>query len=93
MTVGDRLHVLHLVGMANQEVFGAVCRGVARSVAERFNRNLKAQAIHGRVFQNFQDVGQTVRAFVKVHKEHGRVNTHGITSSDRMRRFWFREAA
>jgi len=117
--------------MADQEVFGAVCRDIARGielrmdhgtqylpdhflnqirfwglapsfafaeepktngVAERFNRTLKEQAIHGHVFTNIHEVPTAVRAFVEVYNEHWRIEKLGFRSPAQMRREWFQEA-
>ena len=130
--VGDRFNALQPVGMAIKDVFGAVCRDIARGVAlrmdhgtqylsdhflnqirfwglaasfafieepqtngvaERFHRTLKEQAIHGRVFQNIEDVRQAVRAFVEVYNEHWRVEKLGFRSPAQMRRDSFQEVA
>jgi len=130
--VGDRFNALQPVGMAIKDVFGAVCRDIARGVAlrmdhgtqylsdhflnqirfwglaasfafieepqtngvaERFHRTLKEQAIHGRVFQNIEEVRQAVRAFVEVYNEHWRVEKLGFRSPAQMRRDSFQEVA
>jgi transposase InsO family protein len=41
-------------------------------VAERFNRTLKEQAIHGRVFTNVEEVRAAVRKFVDDYNAHWR---------------------
>ncbi|HPC83257.1 MAG TPA: integrase core domain-containing protein [Thermoanaerobaculaceae bacterium] len=62
-------------------------------VAERCNRTLKDQAIHGQVFNNIKEVRQAVRAVVEVHNEHWRVEKLGVRSPAQMRRECFQEAA
>ena len=41
-------------------------------MAERFNRTLKEQAIHGRVFKNVEDVREAVGKFVEEYNAHWR---------------------
>ena len=130
--VGDRFNALQPVGMAVKEVFGAVCRDIARGVAlrmdhgtqylsdhflkqirywglaasfafieepqtngvaERFNRTLKEQAIHGRVFNNLEEVRDAVRAFVANYNEHWRIEKLGFRSPSQARRDCTQEAA
>ena len=38
-------------------------------VAERFNRTLKEQAIHGRIFHNLEEVRAAVRTFVELYND------------------------
>ena len=130
--VGDRFNALQPVGMAVKEVFGAVCRDIARGVAlrmdhgtqylsdhflnqirywglassfafieepqtngvaERFNRTLKEQAIHGRVFHDLEQVRSAVRVFVTNYNEHWRIEKLGFRTPAQARRDWMQEAA
>lgn len=54
-------------------------------VAERFNRTLKEQAIHGRTFRNVEDLREAVRAFVERYNEHWLVEKMGFVSPRRAR--------
>ncbi len=130
--VGDRFNALQPVGMAVNEVFGTVCRDIARGVAlrmdhgsqylsdhflkqirywglaasfafieepqtngvaERFNRTLKEQAIHGRVFHDLEQVRSAVRVFVTNYNEHWRIEKLGFRTPAQARREWMQEAA
>ena len=62
-------------------------------VAERFNRTLKEQAIHGRIFYNLEDVRAAVRSFVMNYNEHWCLEKLGFRSPAQARRDWNREAA
>ncbi len=57
-------------------------------VAERFNRTLKEQAIHGRVFQNVVDVRRTVAEFVERYSDQWLVEKNGFRSPRQTRRDW-----
>lgn len=49
-------------------------------VAERFNRTLKEQAIHGRVFRDLEAVRQAVGEFVERYNAHWRLEKLGFLS-------------
>ena len=52
--------------------FGFVEEPETNGVAERFNRTLKEQAIHGRIFRTLEDVRTAVAAFVEDYNAHWR---------------------
>ncbi len=54
-------------------------------VAERFNRTLKEQAIHGRIFRNTEDVREAVRAFVDLYNAEWMVEKMGFLSPSQAR--------
>lgn len=54
-------------------------------VAERFNRTLKEQAIHGRTFRNVEDLREAVGAFVERYNAHWLVEKMGFVSPRRAR--------
>jgi len=58
--------------------FGFVEEPETNGVAERFNRTLKEQAIHGRVFQNLEDVREAVSQFVEEYNAHWRLEKLGF---------------
>ncbi len=62
-------------------------------VAERFNRTLKEQAIHGRIFKNLEEVRDAVRAFVELYNEHWRVEKIGFLTPAEARRAWSNQEA
>jgi transposase InsO family protein len=47
-------------------------------VAERFNRTLKEQVIHGRIFRTLDDLRVAVAAFVERYNAHWRVEKLGF---------------
>ena len=49
-------------------------------VAERFNRTLKEQAVHGRVFRNLEEVRAAIADFVERYNEHWLVEKMGFAS-------------
>ena len=53
--------------------FGFVEEPETNGVAERWNRTLKEQAIHGRVFQHLEDVRAAVAAFVEQYNQSWRL--------------------
>lgn len=52
--------------------FGFVEEPETNGVAERFNRTLKEQAIHGRIFRTLEDVRAAVGQFVEDYNAHWR---------------------
>jgi transposase InsO family protein len=57
----DFLHQIRFWGIAPS--FAFVAQPETNGVAERFNRTLKEQAIHGRIFQNVEAVRAAVTDF------------------------------
>ena len=55
-----------------------VDRSTGYGVAERFNRTLKEQAIHGRVVQNVEEVREAVGRFVEDYNAHWRPEKLGF---------------
>lgn len=51
-----------------------------KGVAERLNRTLKDQAIHGRIFRNLEAVRQAVTGFRDRYNHHWRVEKPGFMS-------------
>ena len=58
-------------------------------VAERFIRTLKEQVIHGRVFQNLQEVREAVRGFVEPTTREWLVEKNGFKSPWQVKAQWF----
>lgn len=58
--------------------FGFVEEPETNGVAERFNRTLKEQAIHGRVFRTLEEVRAAVRQFVEDYNAHWRPEKLGF---------------
>lgn len=57
--------------------FAFVEQPQTNGVAERFNRTLKEQAIHGRIFRNIHDVRGAVSDFVTLYNNHWRLEKLG----------------
>jgi putative transposase len=57
-------------------------------VAERFNRTLKEQVIHGRVFQNLEEVRTAVRQFVNTDNREWPVEKNGFLSPWQIKDQW-----
>jgi transposase InsO family protein len=57
--------------------FGFVEEPETNGVAERFNRTLKEQAIHGRIFRNLDEVRAAVGEFVEKYNEQWRLEKLG----------------
>lgn len=53
--------------MGIQSSFGLVKQPQTNGVAERFNRTLKEQILHGRTFRNMEEVREAVRQFVELY--------------------------
>lgn len=68
--------------------FAFVEQPQTNGVAERFNRTLKEQAIHGRVFQNVADVRRAVAEFVERYNDQWLVEKNGFRSPRKIRRDW-----
>jgi len=62
-------------------------------VAERFNRTLKEQVIHGRVFQNLEDLRAAVAAFVERYNAHWRLEKLGFLTPTEARLHHARDVA
>ena len=57
--------------------FGFVEEPETNGVAERFNRTLKEQAIHGRIFRNLEELRAAVSEFVERYNEQWRLEKIG----------------
>jgi transposase InsO family protein len=55
--------------MGIKESFGFVQQPQTNGVAERFNRTLKEQILHGEAFQDMEEVREAVRQFVERYNE------------------------
>jgi putative transposase len=52
-----------------EDSFGLLRQPETNGVAERFNRTLKEQIIHGRVYQDIEELREAVRQFVRLYNE------------------------
>jgi transposase InsO family protein len=60
--------------------FAFVAEPQTNGVAERFNRTLKEQAIHGCIFKNVEEVRAAVTAFKDRYNRHWRLEKLGFMS-------------
>jgi transposase InsO family protein len=60
--------------------FAFVAEPQTNGVAERFNRTLKEQAIHGRIFRNLEELRQAVTEFMDCYNRHWRLEKLGFMS-------------
>ena len=77
-TADDFLKQIEFWGI--DKSFAFVAEPQTNGVAERFNRTLKEQAIHGRIFRNLEDVRQAVTAFRNRYNYHWRLEKLGFMS-------------
>lgn len=91
-TADDFLNQVKFWGLAPS--FAFVAEPQTNGVAERFNRTLKEQAIHGRVFKNVEDVRSAVTAFKDLYNRHWRLEKLGFMSPHEARQAYaMRKAA
>jgi len=69
--------------------FAFVAQPQTNGVAERFNRTLKEQAIHGHIFRNVEDVRRAVGKFVALYNTEWRLEKNGYQSPAQARDNWF----
>jgi transposase InsO family protein len=77
-TADDFLNQVKFWGIAPS--FAFVAEPQTNGVAERFNRTLKEQAIHGRVFKNVEEVRVAVTEFKERYNHHWRLEKMGFMS-------------
>jgi len=77
-TADDFLNQIKFWGIAPS--FAFVAEPQTNGVAERFNRTLKEQIIHGRVFKNVEEVRAAVNAFKDLYNRHWRLEKLGFMS-------------
>ena len=58
-------------------------------VVERFNRTLKEQVVHGRIYRNIDELRQAVRQFVKLYNDKWLVEKNGFLSPNQAREKWY----
>lgn len=91
-TADDFLNQVKFWGVAPS--FAFVAEPQTNGVAERFNRTLKEQAIHGRIFRNVEEVRTAVTAFADRYNRHWRLEKLGFMSPLEARQAYaMREAA
>ena len=77
-TADDFLNQIKFWGIAPS--FAFVAEPQTNGVAERFNRTLKEQVIHGRIFKNVEAVRAAVTAFKDLHNRHWLLQKLGFMS-------------
>ena len=77
-TADDFLNQIRFWGIAPS--FAFVAEPQTNGVAERFNRTLKEQAIHGRVFRNLEEVRKAITEFKDRYNRHWRLEKLGFMS-------------
>jgi transposase InsO family protein len=60
--------------------FAFVEQPETNGVAERFNRTLREQVLHGRIFRNLDEVRKAVAEFVERYNQHWRLEKLGYLS-------------
>ncbi len=85
------LHQLRFWGITPS--FAFVEQPQTNGVAERFNRTLKEQVIHGRIFRNLAEVREAVAAFVKRYNAEWRVEKLGFLTPNEARQTFGRQEA
>lgn len=76
--------------MGIQDSFGLVKQPQTNGVAERFNRTLKEQILHGRIFHNIEEVREAVRQFVKLYNAKWLLEKLGYQSPEEARRNYYK---
>jgi transposase InsO family protein len=66
--------------------YAFVAQPQTNGVAERFNRTLKEQAIHGRIFRNLRELRAAVGAFVERYNAEWRLEKLGFMSPQQARK-------
>ena len=91
-TADDFLNQVKFWGIAPS--FAFVAEPQTNGVAERFNRTLKEQAIHGRIFKNVEEVRAVVNEFKDRYNRHWRLEKLGFMSPHEARQAYaMRKAA
>lgn len=91
-TADDFLNQVKFWGIAPS--FAFVAQPQTNGVAERFNRTLKEQVIHGRIFKNVEEVRAAVTDFKDRYNRHWRLEKLGFMSPHEARQAYaMRKAA
>ena len=90
-TADDFLNQVKFWGIAPS--FAFVAEPQTNGVAERFNRTLKEQAIHGRIFRNVEEVRSAVTEFRDRYNRHWRLEKLGFMSPHEARQVYAMQKA
>ncbi len=63
--------------------------GKTNGVAERFNRTLKEQIIHGRIYRNIEELRDAAREFVERYNAQWLIEKNGYLSPAQARHAWY----
>ena len=89
---GSRLPVDHFTNQIKfwgiQPSYAFVAEPQTNGVAERFNRTLKEQIIHGRIYRNIAELRDAVRDFVELYNAQWIVEKNGYLSPAQARQAW-----
>ena len=77
----------HSSGETSQS-YAFVAEPQTNGVAERFNRTLKEQIIHGRIYRNIAELRDAVRDFVELYNAQWIVEKNGYLSPAQARQAW-----
>ena len=84
----EPLHQPDQVSGAIQPSYAFVAEPQTNGVAERFNRTLKEQIIHGRIYRNIAELRDAVRDFVELYNAQWIVEKNGYLSPAQARQAW-----
>ena len=71
-----------------QPSYAFVAEPQTNGIAERFNRTLKEQIIHGRIYRNIAELRDAVRDFVELYNAQWIVEKNGYLSPAQARQAW-----
>ena len=71
-----------------QKAYAFVAEPQTNGVAERFNRTLKEQIIHGRIYRNIAELRDAVRDFAELYNAQWIVEKNGYLSPAQARQAW-----
>ena len=71
-----------------QPSYAFVAEPQTNGAAERFNRTLKEQIIHGRIYRNIAELRDAVRDFVELYNAQWIVEKNGYLSPAQARQAW-----
>lgn len=76
-----------------QPAFGYVREPETNGVIERFNRTLKEQVIHGRMYRNIEEVREAIEQFIELYNKEWLIGKLGYLSPVEARQKWMDEHA
>ena len=73
--------------------YGFVQEPETNGVVERFNRTLKEQVIHGRIFRNLMELSECIRLFIEKYNQHWLLEKLSYQSPYQVREAYEKEVA